>query len=457
MAVLALLYPVSVLAQLPSFMGVQEPQSLPEITSLTFPITRKFVDRNVYTVKMRMGSSPSQPVELVLATNTEWTMVTSKSCDSESGCTHGAYDKGKSTSESVSTDPIYTTINLGNPLQLTGENVTDAFYMENGVNWVDDKFPFFLITGTNDTKNLFPYDGVLGLSPDINDGDYLTLGAPIPLHLKKTNKIANAIVSIDMHQDDTHQSTMTMGGFDETKFRNKSEKYSDLKWFDVPPKTSRFAWTREVKNIFYNDKSFDDGYYNTGTFDSFFGGIHLPVAEWTNAFTEIQANLTAAGNSYLNCDMTEMKCSFSGDCSAKYGDFAHFEFNFVDDRAYTVQPKSYLLDTKDSSGRNTCLVAVYGNKYNATEYILGDVFMQSMYVILDYENSRFAVNGNYTLVDPKDSKPNRPDPKDEPASSNATLWIILGVAFGVIAIVGGYIVFRIKKRRSLEANLAKYE
>jgi hypothetical protein len=79
-----------------------------------------------------------------------------------------------------------------------------------------------------------------------------------------------------MHQDTLVDSTITFGGYDANKFRNKTEKYSDLVWLDVPPKTSRFAWTREVKNIFYNGKSFDDGFYNTGTFDSFFGGIHLP-------------------------------------------------------------------------------------------------------------------------------------------------------------------------------------
>lgn len=406
-------------------------------------------------MKMRMGSAPTQPVELVLATNTEWTMVTSKSCDEEAGCVHGAYDKGKTDSETVDVTPITTIINLGKPLQLTGENVTDVLYMENGVNWIDDKFPFFLINGVNDTVSKFPYDGILGLSPDINDGDYLTLGSPIPLHLKKTNKIGSAIVAIDMHQDSSLESTLTFGGYDVAKFRNKTEKPEDLKWFDVPPKTSRFAWTREVKNIFYNGKSFDDGYYNTGTFDSFFGGIHLPQAEWTKTFAELQANMSTAGKSYLNCDDATMSCTFTGDCASKLGDFSNFDFNFIDDRGYSVTPRNYLLDTKDSSGRNICQVAVYGNRYNATEYILGDVFMQSMYVILDYENSKFAINGAYVTVNSTGDKPNRPD---EPASSGLSVWVIIGIVVGVLALVAiiGFIIVRQKNRR-LQSNLSKYE
>jgi hypothetical protein len=114
------------------------PQSLPEITQIQLAINRKFIDRNVYTVKMRLGSTPSQPVELVLATNTEWTMVTSSTCDTDAGCLHGAYSKAKSTSETVNLVPVYTNITLDHiAMHLTGENVTDALYLENGVSWID--------------------------------------------------------------------------------------------------------------------------------------------------------------------------------------------------------------------------------------------------------------------------------------------------------------------------------
>jgi hypothetical protein len=38
----------------------------------------------------------------------------------------------------------------------------------------------------------------LGLSPDVDDGDILTLGVPLPVHLKKNGRIAKAVIGIDM-------------------------------------------------------------------------------------------------------------------------------------------------------------------------------------------------------------------------------------------------------------------
>ncbi len=70
------------------------------------PITRRFTDRNVYTVQMRMGSPTPQSVDLVLATNTEWTMVTSINCTAEVGCDHGVYDASKTESEIISDDNL---------------------------------------------------------------------------------------------------------------------------------------------------------------------------------------------------------------------------------------------------------------------------------------------------------------------------------------------------------------
>jgi hypothetical protein len=169
----------------------------------------------------------------------------------------------------------------------------------------------------------------------------------------------------------------------------------------------------------------------------------------------VQANLTAAGKTYLNCDPKAMKCSFTGDCISKIGDFFNLDFNFIDERGYTVTPANYLLKTKDDAGRVFCEVAVYGNTFNATEYILGDVFMQSMYVILDYENSRFAVNGNYVWVDPINEKPPRPDTTE---GNGISVWVIVFSVVGVLIVVGiiGFFIVRQKNRR-LQNNLAKYE
>ena len=88
-----------------------------------------------------------------------------------------------------------------------------------------------------------------------------------------------------MWQDTSKDSFIIFGGYDVTRFRNKTDQ--NLIWFTVPTNTERFAWTREVKNIYYDSQSYDDGYVNTGTFDSFQGGLHLPVVEWNKIFTAI--------------------------------------------------------------------------------------------------------------------------------------------------------------------------
>jgi hypothetical protein len=132
---------------------------------------------------------------------------------------------------------------------------------------------------------------VLGLSPDINGDNYFTLGVPLPQHLKNIGKIPKAIVGIDMLKDPTLQSTLTLGYIDETKFRNKSETFTTLKWFNVDRNSTRFAWRKEMRNVFYDGKSFDDGKVNDAVFDSFYGGLHLPLTEWTPLMQSIMDNL----------------------------------------------------------------------------------------------------------------------------------------------------------------------
>ena len=77
--------------------------------------------------------------------------------------------------------------------------------------------------------------------------------------------------------------------------------------------------------------------------------------------------------------------------------------------------------------------------------------MQSLYVVLDYENSQFAVNGNYIDVEPLDKSK-----KD--TGSSSMVWIIIGSVIGVlvlVAIIGCFIVKQ--KNRRLQENLAKYD
>ena len=186
---------------------------------------------------------------------------------------------------------------------------------------VDQFFPFFIIENVGDANMqagpIFPYDGILGFSPNVDSSSVMSLGVPVPIHLKNTKKIKSAIVAIDISPPDGSASTIVLGDFDVTRFRNKSESIAQLKWFSIATNNQVFAWRHEMRNVLYNMVSFDDGYFNEAVFDSFYSGIHLPVSEWVPLFQQIQKNISQTeGSSNLVCDFTTIyNCSYIGQCA----------------------------------------------------------------------------------------------------------------------------------------------
>ena len=73
--------------------------------------------------------------------------------------------------------------------------------MRNGVTQIDLNYPFFMIDNANnlqDNTRKFPHEGILGLSPDVDGTDYLTLGVPMPVHLFNKGRIDRALIALDM-------------------------------------------------------------------------------------------------------------------------------------------------------------------------------------------------------------------------------------------------------------------
>jgi hypothetical protein len=76
-------------------------------------ITRKKVnDKNVYTIPFWLGRVPGMPIDLVLATDCEWTFVAGKNCTHDSGCQRGVYDHHMTTSEKVNWTLLYQNVSL---------------------------------------------------------------------------------------------------------------------------------------------------------------------------------------------------------------------------------------------------------------------------------------------------------------------------------------------------------
>jgi len=89
--------------------------------------------------------------------------------------------------------------------------------------------------------------------------------------------------------------------------------------------------------------------------------------------------------------------------------------------------------------------------------------MQNFYVIMDYDHSRFAINGVYTPVKEIGSKGYRdPDLYNEDGEriqdNKSIMWAVLGSILGVLLIIGivALIIFKMRDSR-LQSNLAKYE
>jgi len=130
----------------------------------------------------------------------------------------------------------------------------------------------------------------------------------------------------------------------------------------------------------------------------------------------------------------------------------------VSDRAYTIQPKDYLISTTNKNGQVICQIGIQGNKLHPDEYILGDIFMQQFYAIFDYTNYKFAINGAYTPTSEIKDFGFR-DPEAVPTTQgNKVIFIVIAAIVIVLAVVAiiGCVIVRLKNRR-LEENLAKYE
>jgi hypothetical protein len=145
----------------------------------------------------------------------------------------------------------------------------------------------------------------------------------MPMHMKAKRRIKRAIVAIDMKKFDNKTSTFELGKFSTSKFRNKGEKESELGWIKINTNTTQYSWRTEMRNIFYNrssfsdikfeQKSIDDGFKNMAVFDSFFGGVHIPVTEWKPLYKLETETLLAKGIELI-CNYKTYSCYYEGRC-----------------------------------------------------------------------------------------------------------------------------------------------
>lgn len=173
-------------------------------------------------------------------------------------------------------------------------------------------------------------------------------------------------------------------------------------------------------------------------------------------------------------------CRFQGKCTDHIGDFYNIAINVVDDRVYELSPEKYLSDTIDSKNQSWCQVLIHstpGNDFETT-FRLGDIFMQQFYLMLDYDNSRFALNGKWVPTAQMNTSRYWPDPTPTPPSpappgpsptpdqdqgssdqggASSTVIIIAIVAGVVVLLVAAGIVIYKRRNKRLQDELSRQE
>jgi hypothetical protein len=130
------------------------------------------------------------------------------------------------------------------------------------------------------------------------------------------------------------------------------------------------------------------------------------------------------------------------------------------DYAVDVSITTFNATSNSSTTINACKFLVYGqNTSIETRYLLGNAFLRSYYVMLNYTDDTLGFNGDYTLVvrnpnDPGNDKKFKPD-----TEGMNTLTVILIIAGAVLVAALGVCLYIKKRNEKINNELtsnAKY-
>ncbi len=184
-----------------------------------------------------------------------------------------------------------------------------------------------------------------------------------------------------------------------------------------------------IYNNATNSTSLDDKYSDLAIIDTLFPGILVPDRVWGNFVTKFMGN-----NSNLICNQTDTifgvsypYCFLNSTCgkkenlydiwfyfnsSNKNGNTTQYMLPFKNDK-YAVEEKVSYLDAQNvTQSYDICKILVYGQGKTAEDrYLLGNAFLKSFYVVLDYTNQMIGFNGEYKNVVNPTPKPDTPPGK----------------------------------------------
>jgi hypothetical protein len=210
----------------------------------------------------------------------------------------------------------------------------------------------------------------------------------------------------------------TLPGF--LNFRNQRNKNED----------DDGSWAVRIEDVMYgspiNGTSLDDLNSDLAIVDTMFPGIMIPNRVWDNLQKVFVKNITATGNTTVNCSITEnilgeeySVCYSDRRCGTKkwLSDFyLYFNATTSDDDKnktftqyiLTLKKENYAVDipitffnttTNTTETKEMCKFLVYGqNNSMEKRYIIGNAFLRSYYVMLNYTSDSLGFNGDYSEV-----------------------------------------------------------
>lgn len=234
------------------------------------------VDNKYYSVPFRFGSNKQQ-INLVVDTQTDWTMVIGTSCPKEMcQSEQQRYDR-KSSSSGKNSPVAITSFNFGLG-QVVGQATNDRTCLQ--TNWgkdmcVESGFNFFEVASTQGFSMLPNYSGVLGLAPEDEAN-----GPNFIVKLKDEGIIGRKMASV-LLQKKPLSSYITFGGKTDTMMFTVNGT-QPINWYNS---TSKTKWKLRVQNLHIRDRVNQwylnpldkDGFnYADASVDTFFRAIQIP-------------------------------------------------------------------------------------------------------------------------------------------------------------------------------------
>ncbi len=253
-----------------------------------------------------------------------------------------------------------------------------------------------------------------------------------------------------------------MGDPDTTAFFNTSLK-GFLLFDNQKDEVDDGGWAVRIEDMLYgkmqNSTSLDDQYSDLAIIDTVFPGILVPNRVWNNFKANFIANISG-----INCNNTETilgqaypYCYVNTTCgqrtayqniylyfnsSIKAGNSTQYMLEYPKEKYAAEDSIKYIDEKNVTQSMDVCKLLVYGQGSSSeSRYLVGNAFLKSYYVALDFANEKIGFNGFYKEIE----KPN-PRPPTPPAGSGLDALVVILVIAGILLFASIGICVCIKKR-----------